>query len=94
MICATHFASRLNAEGVDILSIKELLGHSTVKMTERYTHVNLEQKREAVNRLSKAADNGVADPKKLSQIPDKNGQDKKEGSVICLFFNELERARI
>jgi hypothetical protein len=31
--------------------MKELLGHSTVKMTERYTHPNQEQKKRAVELL-------------------------------------------
>ena len=45
------FASRLVANGVDLITVKELLGHSTVKTTERYTHANQEQKRRAVDTL-------------------------------------------
>ena len=32
------FASRLLGRGVDIMTVKELLGHSTVTVTMRYTH--------------------------------------------------------
>ena len=46
------FASRLVENGVDLITVKELLGHSTVKTTERYTHVNQEQKRKAVESLA------------------------------------------
>jgi len=45
------FASRLIARGVDIITVKELLGHSSVRITERYTHSQNEQKRQAVARL-------------------------------------------
>jgi integrase len=48
------FASRLNAAGADPVTIMELLGHSSLKMTERYTHTNHEQKQRAVERLAAA----------------------------------------
>jgi len=47
------FATRLIEKGVDLITIKDLLGHSTVKITERYTHSNREQKRKAVELLTK-----------------------------------------
>jgi excisionase family DNA binding protein len=54
------FASRLVENGTDLITVKELLGHSTVKTTERYTHSNQEQKRRAVDTLVpfKARENG------------------------------------
>ncbi len=42
------FASRLLDRGVDIVTVKELLGHSTVLVTMRYLHPNLEAKVQAV----------------------------------------------
>lgn len=47
------FASRLIEKGVDIIKVKELLGHSTVKVTERYTHSNREERKKAVELLCK-----------------------------------------
>jgi integrase len=47
------FASRLVRAGVDLITVKDMLGHYSVKTTERYTHSNREQKRKAVEILSK-----------------------------------------
>jgi integrase len=45
------FATRLIAKGTDIITVKELLGHSSVTITERYTHSFREQKMKAVELL-------------------------------------------
>ena len=45
------FASRLADAGVDAFTITELMGHSTLEMTKRYTHVTDERKRNAVAAL-------------------------------------------
>lgn len=47
------FASRLVERGVDLITVKELLGHHSVLITQRYTHSNSEQKRKAVDNLAK-----------------------------------------
>ena len=46
-----HFASRLVQAGVDLYRVKELLGHSSSRVTERYAHLKPEQLHEAVERL-------------------------------------------
>ena len=46
------FATRLVEQGIDLITIKELLGHHSVKVTERYTHPNAYQKKRAVDILS------------------------------------------
>jgi integrase len=53
------FASRLIQRGVDIVTVKELLGHSTVTVTMRYTHTNHDLKAQAVQSLIWGSDKVV-----------------------------------
>jgi len=46
------FASRLTRSGADLVTVKELLGHSSVAVTMRYAHTNREAKRRAVGLLT------------------------------------------
>ncbi len=48
------FASHLAAKGVSVFSIKELLGHSDIRMTMRYSHVNLPVLQDAIAVLEPA----------------------------------------
>ena len=48
------FASWLAIQGTPILEIKELLGHATLAMTERYAHLIPDQKRESVKRMEQS----------------------------------------
>jgi integrase len=45
------FASRLAMEGVDLLTIRDLMGHKTMAMTLRYSHLSPGHRRTAVERL-------------------------------------------
>ena len=45
------FASWLAINGTPIYTIKELMGHKTLAMTERYSHLIPDAKREAVERV-------------------------------------------
>lgn len=46
------FASQLVMKGVDLYRVKDLLGHSSIQMTERYSHLSDEALAEAVEVLS------------------------------------------
>ncbi len=45
------FASRLVMKGVDLRTVQELLGHKTLVMTQRYSHLSPEHQLNAVQRL-------------------------------------------
>jgi integrase len=45
------FASHLVMSGVDLMTVKELLGHKRIEMTLRYAHLAPDHKRAAINRL-------------------------------------------
>jgi integrase len=49
--CRHTFGSRLAQQGVPLLTIKELMGHKTIEMTMRYSHLMPDHKREAVRNM-------------------------------------------
>ncbi|MCP4372752.1 MAG: site-specific integrase, partial [Deltaproteobacteria bacterium] len=52
--CLRHtFATRLTQNGVDLYSISKLLGHKTIKMTQRYSHHCSDSLRSCVDVLEK-----------------------------------------
>lgn len=51
--------------GVDIVTVKELLGHSRISVTMRYAHANFDSKQAAGEKLDAFGDNLVTVPKKL-----------------------------
>ena len=52
--CRHTFASRLAESGVDLYTIKTLLGHSTIALTERYSHLSDGTLQNAIKILEKS----------------------------------------
>jgi integrase len=50
------FASRLVMAGVDLPTVQALLGHKTIAMTLRYTHLSSDHKQRAVGKLEQFDD--------------------------------------
>ncbi len=65
------FASRLVNRGVDIVTVQQLLGHSAVTVTMRYTHTNLDSKHAAVAKLERFGDILVTVCTKMQQSKEK-----------------------
>ena len=47
------FGSRMAMAGVDLMTLRELVGHSSITTTQRYCHPTPEHKRDAVEKLRK-----------------------------------------
>lgn len=47
------FASHFVMSGGDLLSLKEILGHSDIRMVQRYSHLRSEYKKEKLNNLDR-----------------------------------------
>jgi len=58
------YASWLVENGVDLYTVKVLLGHKSIKMTERYAHLGENAQRKAVRNFSKA----LEDPKEIAEL--------------------------
>lgn len=52
--CRHDFASRLVQAGVPLAEVRDLLGHSTIRLTERYAHVSPQRMQAAVRLLDAA----------------------------------------
>ncbi|MCH7549024.1 MAG: tyrosine-type recombinase/integrase [Candidatus Krumholzibacteriota bacterium] len=58
------FATRLVLNNVDLFTVKELLGHSTIVTTQRYAHPNAESKRAAIAGLTNTREIVQIEPEK------------------------------
>ncbi len=67
------FASHLVMRGVSLMAVKELLGHESIEMTLRYSHLTPDVKREAVRLLDRR--------EKLGDIRETEVSEKKNPRV-------------
>ncbi len=72
-------ASWLVSEGVPLADVKEVLGHSTIKMTERYAHLAPHRARDAVARLHSQSCDSESPVHRVEHLLDH--QKKKKGSA-------------
>ena len=61
--CRHSFASWLVEQGVDLYTVKELMGHGSLSMTERYSHLSPDKLRRAVKTLEAGMDKARANKK-------------------------------
>jgi integrase len=66
------YASWLVERGESLYTVKELMGHSTLAMTERYSHIGNNTLKNAVSKL---------DEVELSSIPHKSEENEEEAPV-------------
>jgi integrase len=79
------FASRLVEGGADLITVKELLGHSSVKITERYTHPSQSLKRSAVESLAQKPPQEAESLKTLSHICHTEEKASREIAITTLL---------
>lgn len=79
------FATRILQKGADIETVRSLLGHHSISVTQRYTHTDENRKREAVELLDEKTENMAKNRENLLHIryAEKKGQKAKE--VTDLF---------
>ena len=72
-------ASRLLHNGVDIVTVSKILGHSTIQTTMRYLHLVKSQMHDAVNKVSLK---GLDDKAKVSQATNRDlNRDQQQNTV-------------
>jgi integrase len=74
-------ASYLVMNGVDLTTVMEILGHSTVAMTLRYSHLSPEHKRSAVELLGN--DIKLANGTKTTTVPEE--PDNKVSEAVAKY---------
>lgn len=57
------FSTRAQEEGTNPLLVQEMLGHTTLSMTKRYTHLGMDTKREAIERMTRGGEPDPQDEK-------------------------------
>jgi len=78
--------SRLIDKGADPVSIKNLLGHASLKTTEIYLHSSMRQMKDAIALLDEKTSNKSENGSDLSLIWP-TGEEKKKGKPVNILFS-------
>ena len=78
------FATRLIGLGVDLITVRDLLGHFSVRVTQRYTHSNQNQKEDAVRKLNQKTQKGTKNSEGLSHI-----LNMERSLCFCLYYESI-----
>jgi len=69
-----HFASRLVQSGIDLNTVRELLGHADITMVLRYAHMSPDRLAMAVERVVRSVTESVQNsPMQPQQVPGVSG---------------------
>ena len=79
------FATRLVRKGVDVETIRSILGHSTISVTQRYMHSNSAQKKAAVDLLNEETANKVDKKENLLHNSYTERNNPEKDAVSSLF---------
>jgi integrase len=66
------FASHWMMAAGDLYVLKDILGHKSIVMTQRYAHLSPEFKRAAVNRMDNIWNNAAKPPTSVAEVPPNN----------------------
>ena len=80
------FATRLIESEVDLITVRDLLGHFSVRVTQRYTHSNQKQKKKAVELLTKKVQKKAGISDEMSRICHIKEEEKVEKPATRSFL--------
>jgi len=76
------FGSRLAMAGVDLATLRELMGHSHISTTMRYVHPTPQHKRDAMRKLEQFNAEQVSLQSAALESPQKSPQEPKMGALL------------
>ena len=84
------FGTRLIQSGVDIETVRDLMGHHSISVTQRYLHTNEKRRRDAVESLSRKGEKGTFCYTDC-YTGKKRKKEKGRKSPKCFILSQLKR---